>query len=313
MIEPFSERIGFIGLGDMGGPMAENLGRAGAHPVVYDRRSDLGATGAVAAASVSEVAELSDIVFVCVVDAAQVEDVLVGPGGLFPTWEHRDASRPAPLVVIHSTVPPATIRAMVGPGERVGAGVVDAAVSGGRSVAVAGELTLMVGGSADSVTRCQPFFRIVGSKVFHVGDQPGAGEMAKLCNNIMAICNGFATLEAVKLSTAYGIDERRLIEIASVSTGDSWMIRNWGFIDQVNATHGSPVETFTKDLIYAMEAAQDAALDLPLVSSAVDVAPALLADRQATVRRAEGPIVSASAAAAATVTPRGVGARAAPT
>ena len=279
-----TERIGFVGLGDMGGPMAENLARSGAAPAVYDLRAEAvasaAALGAVPISSVAEVAESSDIVFVCVLDAAQVHDVVAGTNGLFAAWRgERTASLPTPLVVVHSTVTPATVQALVDPGQLAGARVLDAAVSGGRAVAVEGKLTLLVGGATEDVVRCKPFFDVVAGTVFHVGEESGAGEAAKLCNNIMALCNGFATLEAAKLAEAYHIDQERLVELASASTGDSWMIRNWGFIDDVMASHtDSPVSTMTKDLVSAVQAAHDAEIELPFVSIAVGAATDLLTE-----------------------------------
>ena len=283
MTDQRRERLGFIGLGDMGLPMAERLINSGAALSVFDLKAEplrLGAAaGAIPRPSVAEVARNSDIVFVCVVDSDQVLDVVIGPAGLLRAWEARATDCPTPLVVVHSTVTPSIIKSLVGPAQAVGARVLDAAVSGGRAVAAEGKLTIMVGGAERDVRRCQPFFDAMATSLFHISDEPGSGAMAKLCNNVMALCNAFATLEATKLAQAYGIQEEKLMTIASASTGDSWFVRNWGFIDRIMATHDFPESTMTKDLVYAVEAASEAGIDLPLVRTTIEVAPALLRER----------------------------------
>ncbi len=220
------EKIGFIGLGNMGKPMAVNLARAGLDLMVYDLRpeamAELSALGAKVASSTAELGEKCDIISVVVINDRQVEEVISGRGlgdGLLA------GMKPGGLIIIHSTITPATCQRLASACAERGIAVIDAPVSGAEARSIAGTLTLMVGGDEASVARAQPIFSIVGEDIFHTGGV-GMGLAAKLCNNLMLLTNMKVVEEALSMARAAGITEERMIEIAKVSSGDSWALRN---------------------------------------------------------------------------------------
>ena len=282
-------RLGFVGLGDMGGPMALNLVKAEFPVTVFDKRpgsmDDAVTLGGASAASLAEIAGCSDTVCVCVGDDREVLDAVLGEQGLF------SAAGMMKTLVIHSTVTPRTMTTLAQAGEARGCSVLDAQVSGGRKASLAGTLTIMVGGDPESFELCRPVFDAVASNVFHVGPRPGAGAAAKLCNNIMALVTNYATLEAIKLAAAYGIPEETMIRVASVSTGNSWWVENWGFFDNLMRTHTLSGDDFyqfmVKDLWDAIAAAREKNMALPLAGIAAIMGPQIAAtrDRDLDLRR----------------------------
>lgn len=221
------EKVGFIGLGNMGKPMAMNLARAGVDLTVYDLNPDamrdVAALGAKMVGSTAEIGEKCDIVELVVINDRQVEEVISGRGqgdGLLA------GMKAGGLIIIHSTISPTTCQRMAEICAERGIKVIDAAVSGAEERSIAGTLTLMVGGDAESFERARPIFSIVGEGVFHMG-AVGMGQAMKLCNNLMTLATLNVVDEALSLARAAGIAEERMIEIASVSTGDSWALRNF--------------------------------------------------------------------------------------
>jgi len=202
--------IGFIGLGNIGAPMAQQLLKLSEPVNVYDidaaRSTALAAHGALAAASVAELARGSRIVGVCVRDEPQVEGVLDGPDGLLENL-------PADAVIaIHSTVTQAAILRWGRAAAARDLRLMDAPVTGGAAAAQAGTLTYMVGGDAAVVERCRPVFMTSAQKVIHAGP-PGAGILLKLCNNLMSYAAFAAIGEAQRLARAGGLDVALLTEV----------------------------------------------------------------------------------------------------
>jgi 3-hydroxyisobutyrate dehydrogenase-like beta-hydroxyacid dehydrogenase len=262
------ERVGFIGLGNMGKPMAINLARAGLDLTVYDVReeplAELAELGAHVADSPREVGERSQLVETVVVDDAQVEQVYLGDA---PGEGALAGLSEGGILVIHSTISPLTCRKIASAAAEKGVRVVDAAVSGGEERAMAGVLTVMVGGEAEDVEACRPIFEIVGENVFHVGGL-GQGLAAKLCNNLMGLAAMQTGEEALQIANAAGIGEERMIEIASVSTADSWALRNALAMREMMQRHTQGPEGAraigAKDLSLASKLARDLGLDLPV-------------------------------------------------
>ncbi len=217
--------VGFVGLGTMGKPMAENLVRAGLDVLVFDLNpapvAELVALGA-RSASLREIGERCRLVEVAVWDSAGVEQVLIGDS---PREGIIGAALPGTIVAIHSTVSLATCRKVADAARDRGVGVIDAAMSGGQVRAADGSLAIMVGGERSDFDACLDVFDILGEDVFHVGPL-GAGMTAKLCNNLMVLANLEAVREAVALATAAGISAERMIELGSASTADSWALRH---------------------------------------------------------------------------------------
>ncbi len=211
-------RIGFIGLGRMGRPMAKNLLRAG-FPLIAHSRSpgpveDLVTQGARAARSAREVAHVSDVVLTCLPGPADVEEVLAGEHGALAE------ARPGQMFLDHSTIDPDTIRRVARRAQERGAVVLDAPVSGGVGGAEAATLAIMVGGPADAYERALPILRAMGQRIFHMGPV-GSGCATKLCNQILTGIGYVAVAEALVLGARAGLDPRALFEVLSVSSGRS--------------------------------------------------------------------------------------------
>ncbi|MCA8927921.1 MAG: NAD(P)-dependent oxidoreductase [Alphaproteobacteria bacterium] len=229
------ERIGFVGLGNMGKPMAENLARAGFPLTVLDLDpkpvADLVALGATAAASPRALAEASDIICSVVMNDRQTLDLYLDPEtGILA------GARPGSLIIIHSTVSLETCQILAEAAKAKGVHVIDAAVSGAVSASKAGTLTMIVGGDERDVDRARPLFEVVGDKIFHMGGL-GMGQAGKICNNLMCLVNVHVALEGLRLAEAAGIDKETMVQLASVSSGQSWALQNLGQLEDLARSH----------------------------------------------------------------------------
>lgn len=263
-------KIGFIGLGNIGAPMATTLVRAGFEVHVYDVRAEAVdkcvAAGAHAAASPREIGTVCEVVGIAVLNDAQVTETVTGSDGVLA------AARPGTVAVVHSTVLPGTVTALAREAARDGFSVVDAPVSGGDMGARGGTLTVMAGGDQAALERCRPYFAAIGERVDLMGE-PGAGAAAKLALQLMTYCNQLAALESVRLAEAHGIEEGRLVDLATATTGDSWIIRNWGFFDRLLREHRSAgsdevYQNYGKDLFDVIVAARETGVSLPVAGVA---------------------------------------------
>ena len=202
-------RIGFIGLGAMGTPMARNLIRAGHVLSVFARRPAplalLVEQGARACASPTDAAATSDVVITMVTDTTAVDAVALGPGGIV------EGARPGTVVIDHSTIEPAASRRIAAALRERGIEMLDAPVSGGVLGAEAGTLVMMVGGDRAVFERCAPIMSVNAQRVVHMG-LPGAGQVAKACNQMCLVVNQLGVAEAMLLAERSGLDTARLIE-----------------------------------------------------------------------------------------------------
>ncbi len=201
------ERLGFIGLGIMGKPMAGNLLAAG-YPVTVHNRSrgavdELAARGAAPAASAEKVASESDIVITMLPDSPDVEQVVLGPGGV------AEGIRPGAVYIDMSTIAPASTRAIATALADRGVEALDAPVSGGEVGARDGTLTIMAGGGEQALARAQPIFDVLGKVTTHVGPA-GAGQVAKAANQIVVAVTIQAVAEALILARQAGADAERV-------------------------------------------------------------------------------------------------------
>ena len=203
------ERIGFIGLGIMGKPMAARLVRAGFPVVVYNRSAaaaeELASEGAETAGAPREVAERSDVVVTMLPDSPDVEAVMLGEDGVLA------GAREGMLVIDMSTIAPATARAVHGAFAERRVEAVDAPVSGGEPAAVDGQLSIMAGGSEAAVARAQPIFDVLGKASTHIGP-PGAGQVTKAANQVVVALTIQAVAEALTLAAKAGVDPARVRE-----------------------------------------------------------------------------------------------------
>src|SRR5579859_2401005 len=195
-------RIGFIGLGIMGRPMAHNLLQAGYHLTIHNRSQApvraLCDEGAAAAASPRAVAEQSDVVITMLPDAPDVLTVMEGADGVLA------ATRAGQLLIDMSTIAPAVSRRLAEEAARRGARMLDAPVSGGDKGAIAGTLSIMVGGDAADFERAQPIFAAMGKTITYCGGA-GAGQIVKACNQVVVALAIEAVSEALVLGTRAGV------------------------------------------------------------------------------------------------------------
>jgi 3-hydroxyisobutyrate dehydrogenase len=217
--------IGFIGLGNMGAPMAANLVKAGHRVRGYDVNTaavqKLASAGVTVAASASEAARDADIVITMLPAGEHVREVWLHQGGLLEAV--KDA---APLLIDCSTIDVESARIVTEAAHKAGLAMLDAPVSGGVGGAVAATLTFMVGGSEAAFARGLPVLRVMGKNIVHAGG-PGAGQAAKICNNMMLAINMAGVCEGFLLARKLGLDWDRLFQIASTSSGQSWALSNY--------------------------------------------------------------------------------------
>lgn len=216
-------RVGFIGLGAMGLPMARNILKAGFPLNVWARRSHsadpIRAEGASWADSPAALAEVSDVIILMVTNSPDVEGLVAGADGIL----HR--AHQGLVIVDMSTISPTVSRAMAALCEEHETFFLDAPVSGGTQGAQAGTLSIMVGGDPGAFERARPVLEAMGRKIFHVGPS-GAGEVIKLANNILVGSIAAATAEALVLGVKAGADLGMMAEVIGVSTGASWQLAN---------------------------------------------------------------------------------------
>lgn len=217
-------KIGWIGLGNMGTPMAGNLVAAGHEVRGFDLSAEALAlaaeAGVVPAPSALEVARDAEVVFTMLPAGEHVRTVYLGEVGLFA------AARPGTAFVDSSTIDVASAGAVHEAAAARGIGFLDAPVSGGMSGAAAGTLTFMVGGDAGLVERLRPVFEPMAGNVVATGGAT-TGQATKIVNNMLAMVSNQAMAEAAVLADRLGLDQRTFWDVARVSSGDSWPLRNW--------------------------------------------------------------------------------------
>jgi 3-hydroxyisobutyrate dehydrogenase-like beta-hydroxyacid dehydrogenase len=210
-----SRQIGFVGLGQMGGPMSRRLRAAGHALVVHDLRAEatdaLVAEGAETASSPAEVADRAEVVLVSLPTPQVVREVALGPDGLI----HGDATRT--YVDLSTTGQAVAMEVAAALAER-GTLPIDAPVSGGVRGAINGTLAVMAAGPAAELERVRPLLEVFG-RVFHVGDRPGLGQLMKLANNFLSASAIVATAEAVVLGVKGGLDPATMLDVINASTG----------------------------------------------------------------------------------------------
>ncbi|RAZ67184.1 NAD(P)-dependent oxidoreductase [Planococcus maitriensis] len=260
-----SKKIGFVGLGTMGFPMAVNLKKAGfdvigydAFPAVYPKAEEAGIT---MVKTLKEVAERADEAVISMVrDYAQNVDILFSEDGLL-------AAQPKnKTIIVMSTLDPDTMNALSKKVEEESdLRLIDAAVSGGASGAEAGTLSIMTSGDEATVKSFQPYFDAVGSNTFYYGKDVGNSQAAKLVNNLILGINMNAVAEGMKLGNHYDLPQEELLNLLKVSTGDSWVVRNWGDVSEWTAE--TALAVLQKDLIAAYN--QGIKHDIPMPFNAL--------------------------------------------
>ncbi|HEV7730565.1 MAG TPA: NAD(P)-dependent oxidoreductase [Candidatus Binatia bacterium] len=254
-------RVGVVGLGIMGAPMARNLLRAGHTVAVYNRTparaESLVALGATAVASPAAVAAASDVVVTCVSDGPDVEQVVCGPDGVL-------VGAAAELLVIDmSTIAPAIARTVAARCAERGVAFLDAPVSGGEQGAIDGTLSIMVGGDAQAFERAAPVFAALGTRATHMGAS-GQGQMTKLVNQVVGAVTLAAVAEGVTLAARAGLEPGAVIEAVGSGAATSWMLTNLGpKMQRHDLAPGFMVRLQQKDLRLALGAASAVGAALP--------------------------------------------------
>lgn len=266
-------RIGFIGVGNMGGPMSANLSKAQHQVRAFDLSADAvaaaEANGATAAATVAEAVKDAEIVVTMLPAGAHVREVYLGDEGILKNVA------PGALFIDSSTIDVATSRAVAAACKEAGFQMLDAPVSGGTGGAEAGTLTFMVGGEASAFERGQAAFDAMGKTIVHCGDA-GAGQAVKACNNMILAVTMIGVSEGFNLADALGIDRQIVYNVCSTATAQSWALNTYCPVpgpapaSPANRDYqaGFTADMMLKDLRLAQDAAQQAGVSTPLGSEA---------------------------------------------
>lgn len=220
-------QIAFIGLGNMGGPMAINLAKAGHSVKAFDLSQEavarVTAAGCQAAASAQDAVQGAQVIVTMLPASQHVEGLFLGQGS---TPGLLSSLAPGTLVIDSSTIAAATSQKVAQAAEAAGVAFIDAPVSGGTGGAIAGTLTFMVGGSQEHLERARPLLKKMGANIFHAGSV-GAGQTAKICNNMLLGILMAGTSEAIALGVANGLDPKVLSEIMRRSSGGNWALEKY--------------------------------------------------------------------------------------
>ena len=255
------QKLGFIGLGAMGRPMALNLMKAGHAMTVYARRAQtlepLVAAGARVAANPAEVAQAADVVFSLVTASADSEAVALGANGIV------EGARPGCVVIDMATIAPLATRRIAQALETRGIEHIDAPVSGGPAGAQGATLAIMAGGKPQVYAQVKPLFECLGKTILHMGDH-GAGQVTKACNQLALTVTAQAAAEALALARSCGLDPARVHEALMGGVAASRVLDLFGR-RMVSRDFGTGIDTrlYHKDLGIVLELAQEAGLPLP--------------------------------------------------
>jgi 3-hydroxyisobutyrate dehydrogenase-like beta-hydroxyacid dehydrogenase len=254
-------RVGVLGAGSIGGSAAARLASQGVEVATFDidaeRVAALGADGVAAAANARELAEGAEVIFLALPNTPHIESALAGDDGL------RAGLREGTLVMLLSTIDPDEARRIGAELAEAGAELLDTPVSGGPVAARAGELTIMAGGSDEAFARAKPLLDLLSNHLVHVGPL-GAGETAKLVNNLMGSVIVLGIAEGVALAAKAGLDVERTLEAIAGASGSSWILDTWiprTILKDPSQTHFA-VELMAKDMGLVRELAEENGVEL---------------------------------------------------
>ncbi|MCS7253930.1 MAG: NAD(P)-dependent oxidoreductase [Armatimonadota bacterium] len=258
------ERVGFIGLGRMGKPMAMNLLKAGFELIVWNRTrskmEELLSMGAAAAHSPKDLAEHSDVVITIVSDTPDVMEVILGDNGVI------HGVREGMVVIDMSTISPCAAQQIAAALSERGVQFLDAPVTGGEKGAIEATLNIMVGGDEKTLERCMPIFKALGKKVVHMGGN-GMGQVAKLANQIICAINILAVCEGLMFAKKLGLDMNKLLDAISDGAASSWMLSNLApKMLERDFEPGFSIRLQLKDIRLALEMAQKMMIPLPVTA-----------------------------------------------
>ncbi|MHC4628627.1 MAG: 2-hydroxy-3-oxopropionate reductase [Planctomycetota bacterium] len=270
------EKIGFIGLGVMGNPMAKNLLKAGYSLTVYDivpeKIDDVVKAGAQAGSSNKDVAENSEIIITMLPNSPEVKEAVLGADGVL------DGAKPGTILVDMSSIAPLASKEVSERASEKGVVVLDAPVSGGEPKAVDGTLAIMVGGPAETFEKVKDILGVMGASVTLVGEI-GSGNMTKLSNQIIVALNIAAMSEAMVLAAKAGVDpEKVFAAIRGGLAGSTVLDAKMPLVLEGNFKPGFRIELHIKDLANALETAHEVGVPVPLSGAVMEVMQALKVD-----------------------------------
>ncbi len=277
MSEDATLRVGCVGLGIMGRPMALNVIKAGFPVTAWNRSAnarfdEVLAAGAARAGSPREVAERSDVVVVNVTDSPDVEAVILGEQGII------HGARSGTIVIDNSTISPDVTRAIAARLHERDVALLDAPVSGGERGAIEGTLSIMVGGEAWALEKVRPVLEAMGKRIVHCGPS-GAGQTVKLCNQVVVGLHNLAMSEALVLAAKAGVSVDRMLEAVSAGAAGSWALSNLApRVLKRDFAPGFKIGLQQKDLKLALEAGRSARAPLPGTALVHQLYTALEAD-----------------------------------
>lgn len=256
-------RVGFIGIGVMGEPMAANLVTAGFEVAVYDKRKEplnrLQMLGARVSGSPKEAAISSDVMVIMVRDDLQTQEVVYGKEGILEGLDEG-------TIITMNTVSPTLVQ-RIAQEARSGVEVLDAAVSGGPMGAKAGTLTIMVGGKRQVLEKYLPILEAMGNRIIYCGSI-GSGLVAKLTNQMMVQVISAGLLESLTLGRRAGLDLKVLLDVYRASTARSWVVEQWDWIDELrkNRKPGNILDLLYKDTALALDFAKSKKVSIPVTT-----------------------------------------------
>lgn len=278
----FEGAIGFVGLGDMGGAIAMNIAQSGADLLAFDLNpsleSEVAAWGGEWAQNSQHILRKAAAVCICLFDDHQVRN-FVDEERVFHTMRARTS------FVVFSTVTPGLMRELQAEAAEHQINVLSSPVSGAHQAGVAGTLSVMASGARPSFDSLQPIWESISSETFWLGDDAGAAQAAKLCNNMVSLSVNLVTLEGINMAQQFGIDEETILRIFAASSGDSWMVRNREAMDRMILSHPSSLAGIDensiglKDIHGALKAASEEGIELPAVKAVVAEGPAGIENR----------------------------------
>ncbi|MGI6175780.1 MAG: NAD(P)-dependent oxidoreductase [Christensenellales bacterium] len=261
------QKIGFIGLGDMGIYMSRNLLRAGYFVQGFDmnpeRMEQFKQNGGLPCSSNRQVGENIDVAVIMVFNADQVRSVMFEKNGLLETL------REGATVIITATIGMKSMEDIAAEAAKKGIHIIDCAVTGGQIGAEAGVLTMMVSGSKDTIDECRDILDVIGTMLVIVGDKPGYGQLMKHCNGILSTICTIGTCEAMAFGIKAGLDPQQMIEVLGNGTGSSPTFKHDSnkILSRQFSGGGVQLKTLYKDTNLLMEMAKD--LEVPLYETAI--------------------------------------------
>ena len=270
------KKIGFIGLGIMGNPMAKNLLKAGYSLTVYDiipeRVQDLVDAGAQAGSSSKDVAEKSEIIITMLPNSPEVKEAVLGENGVL------DGAKPGTILIDMSSIAPLVSKEIAAKAKEKGVVMLDAPVSGGEPKAIEGTLAIMAGGPEDTFEKVKEILSVMGASVTRVGEI-GSGNVTKLANQIIVALNIAAMSEAMVLATKAGVNPEKVYQaIRGGLAGSTVLDAKMPLVLDGNFKPGFRIKLHIKDLMNALDTAHELGVPVPLSSGVMEVMQALKVD-----------------------------------